>query len=65
MGQMLKELRIEQDITQAELARVIGYRNQSNVSQIERGGKGMPNSKLIKAARYLGVRPEALAGVTK
>ena len=61
MGKALRDLRIEQDVTQSELAQAIGFRNQSNVSQIERGLKGITKSKLLKAARYLGVRPESLA----
>lgn len=60
IGQALKEIRIDQDVTQTELAQAIGFRNQSNVSQIERGSKGLTRSKLIKAARYLGVKPDAL-----
>lgn len=61
MGQALRTLRIEQDVTQTELAAAIGFRNQSNVSQIERGLKSITKTKLLRAARYLGVRPETLS----
>lgn len=60
MGKALRLLRTEQDVTQSELARAIGFRNQANISHIESGLKGITRSKLVKAARYLGVRPEAL-----
>jgi DNA-binding XRE family transcriptional regulator len=56
-GQTLRQLRLKMDVTQAELATAIGYRNQSSIVNIERGIKPLPDGKLIKAARYLGVPP--------
>jgi transcriptional regulator with XRE-family HTH domain len=65
IGKRLRQLRLEQDIFQSELAHAMGFSTQSGLSKVERGTKGLTKPKLIRAARYLGVRPETITDVTE
>jgi transcriptional regulator with XRE-family HTH domain len=56
-GETLRQIRIDRDITQAQLATAIGFRYASSIVQIEKGTKPLTDGKLIKAARFLGVQP--------
>lgn len=56
-GATLRQLRLNKDVTQSELATAIGYANPSSIVNIERGIKPLPDGKLLKAARYLDVPP--------
>lgn len=59
-GETLRQLRIDRDVTQAELATAIGFRYQSSIVQIEQGLRPLTDGKLIKAARFLDVQPLAI-----
>lgn len=59
-GETLRQLRIDRDITQAELATAVGFRYPTSIVQIEKGLKPLTDGKLIKAARFLGVQPLAI-----
>lgn len=59
-GETLRQLRIDRDITQAQLATAIGFMNSGSVAQIEQGLKPLTDGKLIAAARFLGVSPLAI-----
>jgi transcriptional regulator with XRE-family HTH domain len=59
-GRLIRQLRLNKEMTQAELALAIGFKNSQNISQIESGYRAITDGKLIKAARYLGVKPEAI-----
>lgn len=56
-GATLRQLRIDRDVTQAELATAIGFRHAQSIVQIETGYRALTDGKLIKAARYLDVPP--------
>ena len=57
-GKIIRDLRIQQDLTQTELAQKIGYKNQANISHIETGLKSIPPAKLSAAAAVMGVEPK-------
>jgi len=59
-GRIIRQLRLNKEITQAELAVAVGFQNAASIAQIETGRRALTNGKLIKAARYLGVKPEAI-----
>lgn len=56
-GATLRQIRLDRDVTQQELATAMGYRYAQSVVQIETGYRPVSDGKLIKAARYLGVPP--------
>lgn len=60
VGATLRQIRMDKDVTQDELATAIGFVRASSVSQIERGFKPLTDPKLILAAEFLGVRPIAI-----
>jgi transcriptional regulator with XRE-family HTH domain len=47
-GDKLKAIRLQKDLGQAELARKLGYQNNSYVSDVE-NNKYMPNEEKLKA----------------
>ena len=59
-GETLRQIRIDRDVTQSELATAIGFRHQGAISQIEQGLKPLTDGKLLKAARFLDVQPLAI-----
>lgn len=61
-GRRIRVLRKERGLTQTELAKALGI-DQSNVSSIERGARGLTVHQALKLARALGVSTdEILAG---
>lgn len=59
-GATLRQLRIDRDITQSELATALGFRYSTSVAQIEMGVKPLTDGKLLLAARFLDVKPLAI-----
>jgi transcriptional regulator with XRE-family HTH domain len=59
-GRIIRQLRLNKDITQEELATAIGYKNHNSISHIETGFRVIPAGKLLAAARYLGVDAEKI-----
>lgn len=57
VGATLRQLRTDRGATQDELATAVGFVRGSSIAQIEAGIKPLTDSKLIKAAEFLGVRP--------
>jgi transcriptional regulator with XRE-family HTH domain len=47
-------------MTQAELATAVGFKHPHSIAHIESGYRALTDGKLIKAARYLGVKPESI-----
>lgn len=55
---MLKQLREKAGLTQAEVAKGLGWSTPQFVSNIERGKAMLPLTKINRAAKILKVNPE-------
>ena len=64
IGSRIRALREQRRLTQAELATTLGT-HQANVSQIERGIRGLTLQQTVKLARALHISPDKLLGVGK
>jgi transcriptional regulator with XRE-family HTH domain len=64
IGERLRSLREQRRLTQVELGKLLGT-HQANVSQIERGLRGVSVQQIVKLARVLRVSPDGLLGVRK
>jgi transcriptional regulator with XRE-family HTH domain len=64
IGERLRSLREQKRLTQVELAKLLGT-HQANVSQIERGLRGVSVQQIVKLARALHISPDGLLGVRK
>jgi transcriptional regulator with XRE-family HTH domain len=60
VGRNLRQIRIDRDLTQRELAAALGYSNQCSISHIETGRKFLQGEQLETAARFLGVSSDAI-----
>lgn len=65
IGQRIKQVREALGMTQAELARRMGYSARSTINRIENGSQAFPMKKLDKFAQVLDVAPAYLAGFTE
>ena len=61
IGERVKELRIKKDLTQLELAELLGYKSKSSVAHIE-NGREIPRSMVVKLAEVLDTTPSYLMG---
>ena len=61
IGERVKELRIKKDLTQLELAELLGYKSKSSVAHIE-NGRDIPRSMVVKLAEVLDTTPAYLMG---
>ena len=59
--QRLRDLRIDNDKTQAEIARVIGT-SQSYYAQYENGKRSIPFERVMVLAKYYNVSLDYIAG---
>lgn len=55
IGNRIKQLRIERDMSQDELAKRCGYTSRSTINKIELGINDIPQSKIKSIAEALGV----------
>jgi transcriptional regulator with XRE-family HTH domain len=55
IGKRIKRLREDADLTQVELARLIGLRSSGIISQVENGERGLKGENLSRAAAVFGV----------
>ena len=60
----IKKYRLENKMSQAELAKLAGYTDRSSIAKIENGDVDLPQSKILLLAKALGVDPGALMGNT-
>lgn len=58
----IKRFRTERNLSQQELADMLGYKNSSVISKIEAGHQNLPLSKIRQFAEVLGVNPGDLMG---
>jgi transcriptional regulator with XRE-family HTH domain len=61
IGQRLRALRQAREMTQAELAGILGTRH-TNISGVERGVRGLTIQQVVKLARALQVSPAEIIG---
>ena len=61
IGERLRALRQARELTQAELAEILGTKH-TNVSGVERGVRGLTVQQIVKLARALDVSPDAILG---
>jgi len=62
IGERIKRRREELDMSQAELARKVGYSSRSTITRIERDGNGISQDKIIAIAQALKTTPSYLMG---
>ena len=60
VGQRIREKRLEQGLTQTELALKMGYHGKTAVCMAERGGDNITTTKVEKFAKALGVSTKYL-----
>lgn len=59
----IKELRIKNNLTQAEISKILGI-SQSSYSLYERGKQDLSISVLLKLSRYYKTSPDYIVGDT-
>lgn len=55
LGFRIKQLRLAKGLTQSYVAKQLGYKHSSIISEIEAGKKGISAEKLSTVAKVLGV----------
>ena len=58
IAENIKRRRLELNISQQELANAMGYKSRSTIAKIEAGENDVPESKIPRFARVLGVPVE-------
>ena len=62
IGERIKSRREELNMSQDELARLLGYKSRSSVNKIENDASGLPQNKIIAIARALQTTPAYIMG---
>lgn len=62
IGERIRRRREELNMSQAELARMVGYTSRSTITRIERDGNGISQDKIVAIAKALRVTPSYLMG---
>lgn len=62
LGQRIKKLRIERNLSQDELAIRLGYKSRSSINKIELGINDIAQSKIVEFAEALDTTPAYLMG---
>lgn len=62
IGERIKKRREELNMSQAELARQVGYSTRSTITRIERDGNGISQDKIVAIAKALKTTPSYLMG---
>ena len=60
IGQKIKELRLQNNLTQEELAQKMGYKSKSTINKIEKNVHDVNQATLIKFADVFGCDPTDL-----
>ncbi len=60
VGRRIKEYREKAGMSQDELAKLAGYKSRSSITKIESGGNELPQGKIIKITKALGITPADL-----
>lgn len=62
IGERIKIRREQLNMSQAELARKVGYSTRSTITRIERDGNGISQDKIVAIAKALKTTPSYLMG---
>lgn len=62
IGERIKKRREELNMTQAELARILGYKSRTSVYKMELDERGLPQKKIKQLAEALHTTPEYIMG---
>lgn len=62
IGERLRTLRVHRNLSQAKLGEILGT-HQTNVSEMERGVRGITVQQLVRLSRALGVTPNEVLGM--
>lgn len=62
IGDRIKARRLELDMSQDELARLVGYKSRSSINKIESDGRLLPQRKIMEIATALHTTPSYLMG---
>ena len=65
IGEIIKERRIELNLTEEQLAAKLGYRSKSTINKIELGVNGVPYKKIEAFAEALNTTISYLTGQTE
>lgn len=60
LGDILKDYRKEHNMTQADLAALLGYRDRTTITKLESGENSIPASRIAEVAAKLGVSEKYL-----
>lgn len=61
-GERVRQLRIEKDLTQEQLAIKVGYKSRATINKIESGLRDVPTDVVTKLANVLQTTPAYLLG---
>jgi len=64
IGERIKERRIELDMSQEELATMLGYKSRSSINKIEKDGRELRQNKIMAIAKALHTTPAYIMGWT-
>ncbi len=64
VGENIRRYRLERGLSQAELAKQIGYKDRSTIAKIESGANDVTQTKLAAIADALGVKPADLLTIS-
>lgn len=62
IGDRIKARRLELDMSQDELARLVGYKSRSSINKIESDGRLLPQRKIMEIAYVLNTTPAYIMG---
>ena len=62
IGERIRKRREELNMSQAELARILGYKSRTSVYKMELGERGLPQKKIKQIAEALHTTPEYIMG---
>lgn len=62
IGERIKKRREELNMTQAELAHILGYKSPASITKMELGERGLPQKKIKQLAEALHTTPEYIMG---
>ena len=62
-GERIKQLRIQKNMTQQELAEKLGYKSRSTINKIELGKNDLHQTKIMAFADALDTTPAYLLGI--